>query len=158
MIAVQMAKRVFNAEVTGVAGPGQKDFLSDLGADRVLDYTTDNVLESNEAYDVILDLATTLKYADIAHLLSKTGRFVPADPMKNEADFAEGSEAARKTGYLLVSKGNRADLDTLRQWIDDGLIETRIDSKFDMHEIDAALERLAVRNKIGRIVIKVANA
>jgi len=119
IFGVQLGK-VLQAHVTAVAGPGQHDFLTGLGADAVIDYHATPLSEVSETFDVILDLSTHYRHADIAHLLTSKGRFVPLNPFKNEGDFAEGSEAAAATLRLMVVVGRRPDLERVASWIDAG--------------------------------------
>ena len=154
IFGVQVAKKNFHAEVTAVAGPRQEEFLKSLGADYVINYKEQDVTKSNQKYDVIIDLATIWMYEDIKSILSEKGRFVPADPIKNEADLKEGTEAATRTRYLMVDKGNRQDLDLYREWIDNGLIKPGLDSVYLAEEIDKALARLAEKSKRGRVVLQ----
>jgi len=53
-IAVQYAKHL-GADVTGVCSARNAEFVSALGADRVLDYTDEQSLSQVERYDVVLD-------------------------------------------------------------------------------------------------------
>lgn len=154
IFAVQMAKRIYGAHVTAVAGPGQESFLTSLGADVVYNYRETPLSELDLKFDLILDVSTVLRYADISEMLTENGRFIPLDPFKNEADFAEGSESAKRTLYLFVSKGSREDLDTLTGWIESGTLVPYVDSVFKVDEIEKALERLNTRAKRGRVVIR----
>ena len=54
--AVQMAKAL-GAEVTGVASAAKLDLVRSLGADHVIDYTSDDFADGAQRYDVILDIA-----------------------------------------------------------------------------------------------------
>ena len=53
-IAVQYAKHL-GADVTGVCSARNAEFVTALGADRVLDYTDEHSLAELERYDVVLD-------------------------------------------------------------------------------------------------------
>jgi len=53
-IAVQYAKHL-GADVTGVCSARNARFVTELGADRVLDYTDEQSLSAVERYDVVLD-------------------------------------------------------------------------------------------------------
>ena len=156
IFGVQIAKKIFQAEVTAVAGPGQEEFLKSLGADHVINYKEQDVTKYNQKYDVIVDLATIWMYNDIKSILSEKGRFVPADPMRNEADLKEGTEAATKTRYLMVDKGNRHDLDLYAEWIDNSIVKPALDSAYPVEKIDEALIRLAEKSKRGRVVLQIA--
>ena len=81
-IAVQYAKHL-GADVTGVCSARNAEFVSALGADRVLDYTDEQSLSQVERYDVVLDAVgkrrtSALKEA-CRRALADGGTFVSID-------------------------------------------------------------------------------
>lgn len=81
-IAVQYAKHL-GAIVTGVCGPSNIELVRSLGADKVLDYTKDESVESLEEYDLVMDAVgkrrtSALKEACRSALAMK-GRYVSID-------------------------------------------------------------------------------
>jgi NADPH:quinone reductase-like Zn-dependent oxidoreductase len=75
IIAVQYAKHR-GAEVTGVCSAGKADFVGSLGADKVLDYTTDESVDQLETYDLVMDAvgkarSSKLKEASRSHVRDK---------------------------------------------------------------------------------------
>lgn len=158
LVHVQVAKHVHGAEVTAVAGPGSGEILTDLGADRVLDYHQTSLADLNERFDVVVDWTTHYRFSEISHLLTDPGRFVPADPFKNSEDFQEGSAAAASTGKLLAVQGSQADLATVTRWVDAGLLKPVVDSVFAFDDHQQAFERLAARAKRGRVVMQMVQS
>ena len=154
LINLQVAKRVHHAHVTAIAGAVSEELLVSMGADRVIDYRRTDLADLSERYDVIMDWTTNYRFTEIAHLLTERGRFVPADPFKNAADFEEGSEAASKTGYLLATKATRTDLATISEWVEAGVVRPIVDSVFPLDQHEQALRRLEVRAKRGRVVLQ----
>ena len=73
--AVQIAK-AFGAEVTGVSSTAKLDLVRSLGADRVLDYTADDVTDGAERYDVILDIGGNTPLRRLRRALTPTGTLV----------------------------------------------------------------------------------
>ena len=126
-----------------------------LGVDRVVDYHQTDLADLEGHYDVVVDWTTNYRFAEIAHLLSAHGRFVPADPLKNAGDFEEGSEAALKSGYLMATRAKRTDLMTISEWIEAGSVRPVVDSVFPIDQFEQALERLGTRAKRGRVVLQV---
>jgi NADPH:quinone reductase-like Zn-dependent oxidoreductase len=75
-LAIQIAKAE-GARVTAVDSAGKLSLMQSLGADEVIDYQKQNVLQSGERYDVILDVASTLWFDVCAPILTPTGRYIP---------------------------------------------------------------------------------
>lgn len=157
VFAVQLASQHFKASVTAVAGPGESEFLSSLGASHVYNYRQHNVFGQPKKYDLIFDLSTTLCFSDVKDILSERGRFIPADPYKNQQDFHEGSLAASKTKYLMVAKGVSKDLELISKWTEVGDLKTFVDSTYPLSEFAMAFDRLMERSKHGRIVLRVSD-
>lgn len=71
-LAVQIAK-ARGATVTAVDNREKVKMLHELGADCVIDYTREDVMDRGEHYDYIFDVATTLPYPRVRRLLNPTG-------------------------------------------------------------------------------------
>ncbi len=153
--AVQIAK-VFNARVTAVAGAGQETYLSGLGADKVIDYGQIDIQNLTEQFDLILDLTTMVKFKQIKHLLTKNGRFVPCDPLKNAIDFFYNVVGSKKTKYLFVQYGNHEKLSRIARWLEQGRLHPQIDSTFSFSNFQGAFERIAEKDRRGRVVLAIA--
>jgi NADPH:quinone reductase-like Zn-dependent oxidoreductase len=73
--AIQLAQH-FGAEVDGVCGPANAEFVKSLGARRVFDYTKEDFTQSGQTYDVIMDTAGTAPYFRCSRSLKKDGRLL----------------------------------------------------------------------------------
>lgn len=73
--AVQLAASM-GAEVTGVCSAAKADLVRSLGADRVIDYATEDVLGARGAYDVMLDIAGNHRLRDCRAALRPHGTYV----------------------------------------------------------------------------------
>jgi len=78
--AVQLAKDA-KTYVVGVCGTDNINYVSDLGADRVIDYRKNNYLNQTEKYDLIFDAVPAaavrkINRADIEKLLEKNGVYI----------------------------------------------------------------------------------
>lgn len=81
-MAVQYAKYL-GAEVTGVCGSSNIEFVKSLGADEVLDYTKEESIKDLREYDLVLDAVgkyrtSKLKVACM-NMLTKNGKYVSID-------------------------------------------------------------------------------
>ena len=73
--AVQVAKAL-GAHVTGVCSPNKADMVRRLGADEVIDYTTEDYTKGGKQYDWILDVAGTRSIFECRRALNPSGVYV----------------------------------------------------------------------------------
>jgi len=73
--AVQFAKAA-GADVTAVCGPRSVDEAKSLGADRVLDYTTEDFAREPHRYDAVIDVFGRSSVSRLRHVLKRNGRLV----------------------------------------------------------------------------------
>ena len=74
-MAVQLAKHS-GAEVTGVCSTANLDFVKSLGADHVIDYTTEDFSRSGVTYDAIMDNVGNAPFSRSRASLKPGGRFL----------------------------------------------------------------------------------
>jgi NADPH:quinone reductase-like Zn-dependent oxidoreductase len=67
--AIQIAK-TFGAEVTGVCSTAKVDAVRALGADHVVDYSSDDFADGEHRYDVILDIGGNRRLAHLRRALT----------------------------------------------------------------------------------------
>ena len=73
--AVQYAKHL-GAHVTATCSASNVDFVTALGADRVLDYTRTDVLACGETFDVVFDAVNALGWRGARTLLVRDGTYL----------------------------------------------------------------------------------
>ncbi len=73
--AVQLAAHL-DADVTAVCSAGKADFVTGLGAHRVLDYRTSGITDDGRRYDAIIDIAGNRPLAELRRALTPTGALV----------------------------------------------------------------------------------
>ncbi len=154
--AVQLGK-LFGAHITAVAGPGQKAFLSRMGAHEVIDYENQDILQAGETFDVVLDLTTQYRFSTIKPILGSKGRFIPADPMKSSMDFALSLFSAKKAIYMMIDKGDREKLSHIGGWVKAGKLQSVVDSIYDITDFQQAFDRVKGKGRKGRVVLRLGD-
>jgi NADPH:quinone reductase-like Zn-dependent oxidoreductase len=164
--AVQLAKS-FGAHVTGVASGRNADLVRALGADRVVDYTREDVAAGDERYDLVLQLAGTSSGSALARILAPGGRVVMSSgdsPNRWIGPFGRvirGVIAGRRSGRSIVpltAKWNADDLAYLAGLLDAGTIRPIIDSTHPLAHTADAIRHLEAGRARGKVLISVARA
>ncbi|MBZ5995910.1 NADP-dependent oxidoreductase [Leuconostoc gelidum subsp. gasicomitatum] len=148
--AIQLAKKL-GAYVATTASQSNRDFVTSLGADRVIDYHQGTIAEVLSDYDAVFDMVGDIDNG-IA-ILKPGGHFVTIS--------ATLTEAQKQTANKTVSEGwletNGQDLAILADAITDGTLEIVVDSVYPLTTdgIRAAHERSETHHARGKIVVKV---
>jgi len=136
--AVQLAVH-FGGKVTGVCSTANLDMVRDLGAQNVLDYTKDEILESTEVYDVIFDAVGKMPAHLRKKFLKKGGLFL---------DINKDSGSGKGIGTK--------DLIFLKELVEKGVLKTVIDRTYPLDQIVEANIYVEKGHKKGHVVIEVA--
>ena len=160
--AVQIAKSL-GAEVTGVCSTRNVELLRELGADHVVDYTQEDFATGDRKYDLILDMVGNRCLGDLRRALKPKGTLVMVGG--RGGPWLMGTE--RWLGAMLLSPfvGQRfrplvhqdrlSDLETIRDWIEDGAITPVVDRSYPLAEIAEAIGYLEQRHARGKVGIRV---
>jgi NADPH:quinone reductase-like Zn-dependent oxidoreductase len=136
--AIQLA-RYFGAEVTGVCSTANIEMVKSLGAERVIDYTRENITNREAHYDLILDAVGKSKSSNFKtqckQALTPTGKYVSVD---------QGSP-----------KPDTEDLILLKELVEAGQFKPVIDSCYPLEQIVEAHRYVDKGHKKGNIVITV---
>ncbi|HBY1406489.1 TPA: NADP-dependent oxidoreductase, partial [Klebsiella pneumoniae] len=153
--AVQLAKWQ-GAEVIAVAAGRHEAFLRQLGADRVIDYTTTAVEETVRDLDLVIDAPGGPASGRFLRTLRPGGALYPIFPL----GFA-GAEEARQRGVTVSTtqvRSSGAQLARLADLLDAGVIRVAIDSVFPLAQAQMAHERAAQGHLEGKIVLSVMDS
>ena len=153
--AVQIAKNI-GATVTAVCSSGNIELVRTLGADRIIDYTRHNSLETDAPYDLIYDTVGVLEYPAAREKLTDEGVYMTLVPVDGiDFMFPGQTERKPKGGYFLVWAPAAADLVILADWVRDGKLRSIIDSEYSLDAICEAHKRSRTERARGKIVVKV---
>ena len=132
--AVQLAKH-FGALVTGVCSTGGLEMVKSLGADRVIDYTKEDVSAGRERYDIIYDTVGKLPNATVSSILAPNGVFVSM--------------------AKLDTKEHMDNLLFVKQLIEAGKLKAVIDRRYPLAQTAEAHRCVDAGRKKGNVVIMV---
>ena len=133
---VQLARRRFGAEVTGVCNGANLELVKPLGASQVIDYTWQDFMQTGATYDVVFDAVGKLTPAQGKKALKHGGIYL------NVHADSDGSD---KLENLLVLKG----------LVEAGKLKPAIDRVYPLEQIVEAHRYVDQGHKKGNVAITV---
>jgi NADPH:quinone reductase-like Zn-dependent oxidoreductase len=153
--AVQIA-RVTGAFCVGVCSQANLDWVKQLGADAVVDYTTGQAPGDPHSFDLIFDCVSRLGHGDIQTLLKPGGIYVDTlfKPALMLRSLIQPLYTRQRYKAFLVN-GSVDDLNQLLRLYAAGTLKTHIDSVYDLADLAEAHRRSQSGRARGKIVIRV---
>jgi NADPH:quinone reductase-like Zn-dependent oxidoreductase len=158
--AIQIAKNM-GARVTGVDNGEKLDFMRELGADQVIDYTQQDYTELADRYDLILDFVAPHSIFTNKRVLKPGGRYVMVGGRNSRIYSAiflgpiVSKFGDKPLGMLFYQQNKRADMDTLVEWCEAGSVVPAIEKIFPLEQTADALRQLIDGHVKGKLVIKI---
>jgi len=154
--AVQLAKHYFGTEVTGVCGTPRLEFVKNLGADKVIDYTKEDYIQFEETYDIIFDILGKGSFSQYKKSLKETGIYLLASfKSKKLLQMLWTSIKGGKKVVCAIAIPKTEDLIFVKKLIEEGKIKSIIDKCFPLEQTAEAHKYIETGNKRGNVVIKV---
>ncbi len=158
--AVQIAKSL-GAHVTGVCSTRNIDMVRSLGADRVIDYKKASYVESNDTYDVIIDMVGNHSMSGNKNALVPNGKLVMVGGPKGHwiAPFKNSLKAMAMGPFIdqqfitLLAVMKKEDLATLVDLMDTGEVKSIVDRSFSLAQVPDAIRYSETGRARGKIII-----
>lgn len=156
--AIQIAKH-YGAEVTGVCSSRNVDLVKSLGADKVIDYTTTRLTDSQERYDLVFDTIGKLRFSRVKSLLTTHGLYL--SPVLRlgllvqvlKTAKAKGKKAKFSATGLLPQPELQKLLEELLAMIEDGALRPVLDTRFSLAQAPEAHRYVDQGHKKGNVVV-----
>ena len=160
--AVQVAKALGASHVTAVCSTGNVEAARQAGADRVVDYTCEDVRALGDTFDLFFDNAGSLTLRDSRRLVSVGGSYVMVTSPKSKwlhpmprmlsvpVYFAFGS---RRAPAFKVASRNRVDLELLIDLVAQGLVAPVMDRRWALADAPEALRVQGEFHSRGKSVV-----
>jgi NADPH:quinone reductase-like Zn-dependent oxidoreductase len=163
--AVQLAKAL-GAHVTATCGGRNADLVRSIGADTVVDYTTDDVTLGEPRFDVVFDLVGDQPLAAMRRVIAPKGMYI--------SSFGKGSKVFGPMGRLiglmvrapfvsqrlrpLVATTKGDELAELGAMVADGTIDPVIERSCPLSETADAIRFIEEHHAQGKFVLTVTDA
>jgi NADPH:quinone reductase and related Zn-dependent oxidoreductases len=155
--AVQLAHH-FGAQVTATGSTRNQDFLRELGASEVIDYTTTRFEEAVGDVDVVIDLVGNVHDDTGSRSLTvmRPGGLIVNIPTGSWPTFFADAAAAgmRATDYKVAPDART--LETIAALLESGELRVHVDQTFGLADAAAANRALEEGHTRGKIVLRIA--
>lgn len=155
--AVQIGKAL-GAEVTAVCSSRNVEMVRSIGADHVVDYTSEDFTRNGRRYDLILDNVGNRTFTGLRQALTPQGVIIPNSGHGGMSYVLKAfllSPFMRQQGQPLMTKNNNKDLVYLQELIEAGKVTPVIDRTYPLPETPMALGYAAEGHVRGKVVITV---
>jgi NADPH:quinone reductase-like Zn-dependent oxidoreductase len=147
-IAIRLAKHL-GAYVATTVKSDDKEYVQQLGADEILDYTTQSFKDILQDYDAVLDTVGGETYRKSFNVLKNNGTIVS---MLEQPD----SNLMKQFGVKAIFQFTETTTDRLTklaQWVDQNNIKVNVEKTFPLSETAKALDYQRDVNPRGKIVV-----
>jgi NADPH:quinone reductase-like Zn-dependent oxidoreductase len=161
--AVQIAGAL-GAKVVGVCSPRNADLVRSIGADEVIDYTTQDFTRNGQRYDLVLDIAGSRSAPACRRVLTPKGTYVvvggpagrwiqPAGHVLAALAVAPLASQRMVTADAVGCTEKKQCLATLTGLIEDRKVIPVIDQGYPFEEIRAAIRYQEEGHAQGKVVV-----
>ena len=149
---VQILK-YYGVYVTAVCGGENSALIRSLGADKIIDYKTEDFTKDNEQYDYVFDAIGRSSFAKCKRLLKKEGMFIPSNGLENIfLAPITGLLGGKKVAFIAPAYRN-ATLIFIKDLVEKGKFKPVIDRKYPLDKIAEAYIYVLTGEKIGNVII-----
>ena len=156
--AVQFAKHL-GAHVTGTASRSRHDWLTALGADELIDYTTTRFEEAAKDIDVVIDLVGDARHNTSTRSLDvlRPGGLIVAIPAGVSPQLLQAAQKrGLRTSAFLVEPDGPA-LARIAALIDAGEVKVEVEEVFPLEQAAQAHTRGESDRTRGKLVLRVTS-
>lgn len=156
--AVQIAKS-FRAHVVAVCSAGNAAFVSELGADEVVDYAREDFTRRHDRFDVIFDAASASTFATVRPLLEETGVYINtsgnAAALVDTVAFALFARfTSSQRAIPFVARNDAGMWRRLLEFVRERGLRAHIERTIALEDVAAAQRAMETGHGRGKIVVR----
>ena len=153
MFLLQLLKRQGGA-ITAVSNTIGIEFAKKWGADYIIDYTKQNVLDLGKEYDVVVDLSSKMSYENAKKIMKEHSSFINPTPKPIEMITSPILDAfVGKKHIVLLSNPSAKNIPLLLNAIKNGL-QIEVSKTFGFDQVIDAYQYAEKGGYIGKVVIE----
>lgn len=154
MFLLQLLKQ-YGAEITAVTSSKGIEYAEKWGANKVIDYTKENVLLQKTTYDIVIDLSGKMGYKNAKAIMKPKSLFLNPTPQPIEIPLSllKNIFTAKKHVVVLSSPGTNYT-DVLLNAVKKGL-DIEVNKVFSFEQYKEAYQYAEKGGYIGKIAIEI---
>jgi NADPH:quinone reductase-like Zn-dependent oxidoreductase len=155
--AVQLL-RYFGIEVTAVCNTPNLDLVRSLGANHVIDYTSEDFTKTPEKFDFIFDAVGKSSFGVCKNLLKENGVYISTELGKHAENIwlaLFGKISGGKKVLFPLPYIHQEDIIFLKEIAERGQFKPLIDRVYPLSEIREAYQYVESRQKIGNVILSI---
>ena len=159
--ATQLAKAL-GATVVGVTSAANAALVRSLGADRVIDYTTERFQTLLQSQDLVFDTIGRESLKKCSAVLAPRGRYITTIPRAATMRQALTSRLFRilrgghaQSSHVVFVRASGNDLGRIASFMSEGKVRSVVDSVYPLSDVRAAHERSRTWRSRGKLVLQV---
>jgi NADPH:quinone reductase-like Zn-dependent oxidoreductase len=138
--------------VTAVCGGENNELVRSWGADKIIDYKTQDFTKDEERYDFVIDAVGKSTFSKCKRLLKKNGVYAPSGGAENLFLVLINPLLGGKR--VLFPKDAKGNLAFIKELIEKGSFRPVIDRTYPLDKIAEAFTYVGTGQKIGNVIIK----
>ncbi|NLJ01075.1 MAG: NAD(P)-dependent alcohol dehydrogenase [Bacteroidales bacterium] len=155
--AVQLLKYL-GVVVTAVCNTKNVALVKNLGADRVIDYQTEDFTKTNEKFHFIFDAVGKSSFKECKPLLTESGIYVSTELGKNGENIFLALVTplfGKKRVIFPIPKTRKEDVLFLKQRVEEGTFMPVIDREYKLEQIVEAYRYVETGQKTGNVILTI---
>lgn len=145
--------KYYGASVTAVCRDENRELISSLGADKVIDYTKEDFTKDKERYDFIFDAVGKSSFFKCKRLLKKKGVYTSSGGFENFLLLFITPLFGGKKVVFNFAQSITTELNFIKDLVVNGNFRPVIDRKYPLDQIAEAYRYVATGQKIGNVII-----
>ena len=143
--------KYYDVYVTAVCAGENSELVRSWGADKIIDYKTEDFTKDEEQYDFVIDAVGKSSFAKCRHLLKKNGVYAPSGGFENLFLVLLSPLLGGKK--VLFPKDAKGNLNFIKELVEKGNFRPVIDRIYPIEKIAEAFTYVATGQKIGNVIL-----
>jgi len=147
--------KFYDVSITAVCPKENEVLIKSLGAERIIDYRTEDFTQDKERYDYVVDAVGKASFYKCKPLLKDNGLYTASGGLINIIPILTTALfQGKKALFIIPPRDIKSGLNFIKDLIEKGKFRAVIDRTYPLEKIGEAFTFVASGQKIGNVIIK----